>query len=182
MEENNSNDIEFNKIPLNVLSDYNIGIFNSVNEIFNFLFDEDYTKEDIIAMLTDEMKEKLVLLNENVRQEKDKFYYGQDICFFEDDVKNGNIKELHNKKEKHNRPKVKFFTKIVRENPKIDNSAHNGEMVEILEFHKGRDIHCDRYTIRFNDGTIAKNIMNCELDFDYYIEGDRLEVNEEEEL
>lgn len=77
--------------------------------------------------------------------------------------------------------RVLFFTKIVLEKTRVDNSNHNGEMVEILEIHKGKDIYCDRYTIKFNDGTIAEGVLNCELDFDHYIPGDRIYENEEEQ-
>lgn len=82
-------------------------------------------------------------------------------------------------KQKNDR--VLFFTKIVWEEPRVDNSNHNGEMVEILEIHKGKDIYCDRYTIKFNDGTIAEGVLNCELDFDHYIPRDRIYENEEEQ-
>lgn len=88
------------------------------------------------------------------------------------------------KKKNINKPtndRVLFFTKIVWEEPRVDNSNHNGEMVEILEIHKGKDIYCDRYTIKFNDGTIAEGVLNCELDFDHYIPGDRIYENEEEQ-
>lgn len=53
-------------------------------------------------------------------------------------------------------------------NTKIANDmSHNGEMVEILSFSKGKDIYSDRYTIKFKDGTIKNNIMSSELNFDY---------------
>ena len=61
--------------------------------------------------------------------------------------------------------RAKFFTKIV--NPEENYTSHNGEIVEIIDFQKGKDIYCDRYTVKFNDGSIASNIMSCELDFDY---------------
>ena len=57
--------------------------------------------------------------------------------------------------------KAQFNTKIVSE------MKHNGEIVEVLDFSKGKDIYNDRYTIRFNDGTISNNIMSVELDFDF---------------
>lgn len=60
--------------------------------------------------------------------------------------------------------RAKFFTKIV--NPKEDYTSHNGEIVEIIDFQKGKDIYCDRYTIKFRDGSIAGNIMSSELDFE----------------
>ena len=58
--------------------------------------------------------------------------------------------------------KVVFNTKIVAKGQ--DYSAHNGEEVEIIGKRKGKDIYSTRYTIRFQDGTTAKNIMACELD------------------
>lgn len=64
--------------------------------------------------------------------------------------------------------RAKFFTKIVNKNE--DYTSHNGEIVEILECNKGRDVCWDRYTIKFNDGTIVGNIMSSELDFDYNYE------------
>ena len=67
--------------------------------------------------------------------------------------------------------RAKFFTKIV--NIKEDYSVHNGEIVEIIDFQKGKDIYCDRYVVKFNDGSIADNIMSCELDFDYSLKQER---------
>lgn len=52
--------IEFNKIPQNILDENNISKFNNISEIFNFIYDEDWTKEEIIEQLTDEMKKQLV--------------------------------------------------------------------------------------------------------------------------
>lgn len=57
--------------------------------------------------------------------------------------------------------KAQFNTKIASD------MKHNGEIVEILDFFKGKDIYNDRYTMRFNDGTINNNIMSGELDFDF---------------
>lgn len=57
--------------------------------------------------------------------------------------------------------KARFNTKIVSD------MKHNGEIVDILSFSKGKDIHNDRYTVRFEDGTINNNIMSVELDFNF---------------
>ena len=168
--------LKLNKVPKKILENYNISTFDSISETFEFLFDDDYTKEDIIAMLTDEMKEELILQNENIRKSNNQYYYCSDMDSLEYD-----IEELQEKSNKTTNDKVLFCTKIVREEPKIDNSNHNGEMVEILEFHKGKDVYCDRYTVRFNDGTIAEGIMSCELDFDHYIPGDKIYESEEEQ-
>ena len=172
------NDNKLNNIPKEILDNYNISNFDSIDEAFEFLFDEDYTKEDIIAMLTDEMKEELVLQNENIRKSDNKYYYCSDMDSLEYDIEK--LEEKSNTNKTAN-DKVLFFTKIVRENPKIDNSNHNGEMVEIISFQKGKDVYCDRYTVRFNDGTIAEGIMSCELDFDHYIPGDKIYESEEEQ-
>lgn len=63
--------------------------------------------------------------------------------------------------DKFNIRKAKFSTKIAAD------ESHNGEIVEIIDFKKGKDIYNDRYTIRFNDGSIKDNIMAIELDFEY---------------
>lgn len=172
------NKFDINKIPKKILDDYNISTFDSIDEVFKFIYDEDFTKEDIIAILTDEMKDELVKQNENIRKNNDKYYYCSEMDSLEYDVeefeKNNNINQPTN-------DRVMFSTKIVREEPKIDYSNHNGEMVEILEFYKGKDIYNDRYTIKFNDGTIAEGILSCELDFDHYISGDRAYEDREEE-
>ena len=52
-----------------------------------------------------------------------------------------------------------FRTKIVSD------MHHNGEIVEVIGFTKGKDIYCDRYCVKFNDGTINENIMSNELNF-----------------
>ena len=57
--------------------------------------------------------------------------------------------------------KAMFNTKIASE------MKHNGELVDVIGFIEGKDIYCDRYIVRFNDGTIDDNIMNIELNFDY---------------
>ena len=57
--------------------------------------------------------------------------------------------------------KALFKTKIASD------MHHNGEIVDVISFTKGKDIYCDRYCVRFNDGTINDNIMSNELDFNY---------------
>jgi len=59
-----------------------------------------------------------------------------------------------------NGKKAIFNTKIVSE------MKYNGEIVTIIDFIKGKDIYCDRYCVKFSDGTINNNVMSCELDFD----------------
>ena len=58
--------------------------------------------------------------------------------------------------------KAKFYTKIGE-----DLTKYNNQIVEIVKYIKGKDIYNDRYIIKFKDGKIAKNIMDCELEFMY---------------
>lgn len=68
---------------------------------------------------------------------------------------------MKNKKEIEMIEKALFRTKIVSD------MKHNGEIVEVIGYLKGKDIYCDRYIVKFNDGTIQDNIMSNELNFDY---------------
>ena len=64
---------------------------------------------------------------------------------------------------------TKFKDKTALFETKIANDMrHNGEIIEVLGVIKGRDPEHDSYIVRFNDGTIEKNVMNCELTFDYH--------------
>lgn len=62
--------------------------------------------------------------------------------------------------EKESR-KALFNTKIASD------MKYNGKIVTILDYIKGKDIYCDRYVVKFQDGTIKDNIMSCELNFNY---------------
>lgn len=58
--------------------------------------------------------------------------------------------------------KARFYTKIVGGE---DLTKYNNQIVEIID---SKTIRWDtRYTIKFKDGKITKNIMENELDFDY---------------
>lgn len=57
--------------------------------------------------------------------------------------------------------KALFNTKIASD------MHHNGEIVDVIDFKKGKDVFCDRYVVKFKDGTIDDNIMSVELNFDY---------------
>ncbi len=59
----------------------------------------------------------------------------------------------------YNNQKVLFNTKIA------EDMNHNGEIVEVIGVLKGKDSYNDRYIVKFNDGTIDKNIMDTEIDF-----------------
>lgn len=63
---------------------------------------------------------------------------------------------------KYKNKKAKFNTKIASD------MKHNGEVVDVIGFIKGRDEEHDSYIVKFNDDTIEKNVMNLELQFDYF--------------
>ena len=60
-----------------------------------------------------------------------------------------------------NNKQARFNTKIASE------IRHNGEIVDVLGFLKGKDIYNDRYIVRFNDGSMNDNVMANELEFDF---------------
>ena len=77
----------------------------------------------------------------------------------ENDLKD--YEKFNSNYEKYNNKQARFNTKIASE------TRHNGEVVDVLGFIKGKDIYDDRYIVRFNDGTINNNIMTNELEFDF---------------
>lgn len=77
----------------------------------------------------------------------------------EDFIKN--VYSYDSKYTEYRNQKAKFNTKIASD------MKHNGEIVDVLGFLKGKDIYNDRYIVRFNDNTINDNIYSNELDFDY---------------
>ena len=66
-----------------------------------------------------------------------------------------------------------FETKIASD------MRHNGEVIEVLGVIKGRNPEHDLYIVRFNYGTIEKNVMNCELTFDYHRDKASIETRKE---
>ena len=150
-----SNKIDFNKISDETLEEYNITKFNTVDEMFNFLFDEDYTKEDVISNLTDKMKKAIVLCQENVRFQDDVFYYGNDIDDFEEEMsKIPNIKidktekiengkkdvqellkeffEVYKDTKKHNLDRVDYKMSIYNDSSWLDSNISNIDYSDLL--------------------------------------------------
>lgn len=83
----NINDVIFDELGEKTLENYNISKFENVDKIFEFLMDEGINKEELIDMLSEEMKRNIVLSYvDTVREENGNFYYGQDLCFFEEDI------------------------------------------------------------------------------------------------
>lgn len=70
--------------------------------------------------------------------------------------------EFNNNFTRYNNKQARFNTKISSE------TRHNGEIVDVLGFLKGKDIYNDRYVVRFNDDTINDNVLANELEFDFF--------------
>lgn len=79
-----------------------------------------------------------------------------------DENKLKDYEELNDNYTKYDNKQARFNTKIASE------IRHNGEIVDVLGILKGKDIYNDRYIVRFNDGTINDNVMNNELEFDFF--------------
>lgn len=84
---NEQNDLIYSEIGECTLGSHNIARFNNVDEIFNFLVDEDVNKEELIDMLSDRAKREVVFSHADVViEEEGKFYYGDDLYFFEEEI------------------------------------------------------------------------------------------------
>jgi len=84
-----------NKIREDILEEYNIKKCNDVSEMFDFMYYEDYTKEDIIDMMEDEWKKKILLSIDMIREEDGKYYFGEkeDIEALEKDFLSGKFED-----------------------------------------------------------------------------------------
>ena len=84
------NDINYSEIGEWTLGSYNIERFDSIDEMFAFFMDkEDINKEKLIEMLSEKVKREIVFNCADVLvEENGKFYYGEDLYFFEEDINN----------------------------------------------------------------------------------------------
>lgn len=131
-----------------ITNDVNYGLWSTIDEFYpedieNIKGVQKYLKYCVDNNIT---KEKLSKLMNNDVPDIMKFYQEQNANSLSD------IKESN---------KALFRTKIESD------MKHNGEIVDVIDFQKGKDIYSDRYTIKFNDGTIRDNIMSAELNFNY---------------
>ena len=131
-----------------ITNDVNYGLWSTIDEFYpedieNIKGVQKYLKYCVDNNIT---KEKLSKLMNNDVPDIMKFYQKQNDNSLSD------IKESN---------KALFRTKMESD------MKHNGEIVDVIDFQKGKDIYSDRYTIKFNDGTIRDNIMSVELNFNY---------------
>lgn len=86
---------ELNKINDEILEEYNIKRCDDVSEMFDFMYYEDYTKEDIIDMMEDEWKKKILLGIDMIKEENGKYYFGEeeDIKALKQDILSGKFEK-----------------------------------------------------------------------------------------
>lgn len=81
------NDLIYSEVGEWTLGSHNIMRFNDLDDIFRFLIDDEINKETLIDMLSEKAKREIVLSHFDVVIEEDgKFYYGQDLYFFEEEI------------------------------------------------------------------------------------------------
>ena len=81
------NDLIYSELGKITLENNNIGKFDNVDEIFRFLMDDEINKEELMDMLSEKMKKEIVLSHaDTVIEEDGKYYFGQDIYFFEEEI------------------------------------------------------------------------------------------------
>lgn len=90
------NDLFYSEIGEWTLGSHNITRFNNLDEIFRFLIDDEINKETLMDMLSEKAKREIVLSHYDVVIEEDgKFYYGEDLYFFEEEI-NEKTRKLEN--------------------------------------------------------------------------------------
>ncbi|MCI9016130.1 MAG: hypothetical protein HFJ53_03055 [Clostridia bacterium] len=83
----NLNDIIFNDLGEKTLENHNVLKFENIDTLFDYLMDDEINKEDLVNMLSEEMKREIAIgYVDSVREENGNFYYGSDMCFFEEDI------------------------------------------------------------------------------------------------
>lgn len=81
------NDLIYSEVGEWTLGSHNITRFNDLDDIFRFLIDDEINKETLIDMLSEKAKREIVLSHlDVVIEEGGKFYYGQDLYFFEEEI------------------------------------------------------------------------------------------------
>lgn len=84
------NGLMYSELGESTLENNEIFKFNNLNEAFDFVFDYDFTKEDLVERLTEQMKEELVFdyAGERLIKENEKYYYNEDFDLFEKEMNN----------------------------------------------------------------------------------------------
>lgn len=159
------NDIDFSKLGEKTLEKYGIAKFKSSDEMFDFLFDEDMNKEDVINMLSTEMKEEIISSYvDTARREKGEFFYNNEMCFIEESI-NGELIKIDN---------VLQELKVVNVNPY--------EVIELLEQNELEEIDPNLGNKILNDIRLSFPDYNATIEnFIECVQEKLEEIQEEEE-
>lgn len=157
------NDIDFSKIGEKTLENNFISKFNSTDKIFNFLMDDEINKEDLVNMLSDEMKEELILDHvDTVRKEGEEFFFGQDMWIFEEEINDKLLK----------------IDSILQE-LKLD-KVNPYEVIELLEQSENQEINPDLESKLLKEIVIATPDYNSSIENFIECVQERLEESQEE--
>ena len=82
------NDLIYSELGKTTLENHNILKFENVDETFDYIYDCDVSKEELVAELTEKMKEELSFkyASERLIKEDGKYYFGEDLYFFEEEI------------------------------------------------------------------------------------------------
>ena len=82
------NDLIYSELGKATLENHNILKFENLDETFDYIYDCDVTKEELVEQLTEKMKEDLSFqyANERLIKEDGKYYYGEELYFFEEEI------------------------------------------------------------------------------------------------
>lgn len=110
--ETECNDLIYSELGKATLENYCVSKFNNVDEIFNFLIEDEMNKEDLISMFTEKMKKQIISnYADSIVEENGKYYYGQDLWNFEEDI-NEKVRKIDNILNRFNIKNVKPYDVI----------------------------------------------------------------------
>ena len=159
------NDLIYSEIGEWTLGSHNITRFNDLDDIFRFLFDDEINKETLVDMLSEKAKREIVLSHLDVVIEEDgKFYYGQDLYFFEEEI-NEKTRKIDNILNQLNIKNVKPY-----------------DVIELLAQHEAESINANLEKNIYSAIKAAGYEKNI-IDFVNYINEElcKEEIEEEEE-
>lgn len=82
-----SNDFNFSKLGKKTLENNLISKFEDVDEIFEFLVDQETNKEELVGMLSGEMKDEIISrYMDSVRKEGNEYFYATDMWCIEEEI------------------------------------------------------------------------------------------------
>lgn len=159
-----ANDIDFSKLGEKTLENYGIAKFKNVDEIFDFLMEEDMNKEDILEMIPKETKKEIIsTYYDSTREEKEEYFFSDSMFALEESI-NYHLIKIDNALQQLNITEVSPY-----------------DVMEILEQKELEEIDPGLSEKILND--IKISIPNYDSTIENFIEcvQERLEENQEEE-